>query len=607
MVLSTPKVRAAKWRQNVSDLRESGTYFRLSICSKMKIRCAVSIIFSTFAAQNRGPMLEGLQKQIKQFPTQLIIVAIGALLFLPFLDHASLFDWDEINFAESAREMLLTHNFRMVQINFQPFYEKPPLFIWLQALSRSYFGVNEFAARLPNAICGIITLLVVFNVGRYVFKSQFGVLWALLFACSFMPQIYFKSGIIDPVFNLFIFLGVFFLYKLSMQNDFEHYKTQQSNRRWNLLLSALFIGLATLTKGPVAILLTVLTASTYFVVNRGKLKIELSEMFAWWIIVATVVVFWLSFEIHANGIKFIDEFVTYQIRLFRTEDAGHGGPFFFHFLVLLIGVFPASLLIFDSFKKNENDDTAQLFFKRWMVYLLVMVLLVFSIVKTKIVHYSSLCYFPITFLAAYYLNYLFEGKMKWTWRQTVPLLTIGLAITIGLTGGIFLMQRPDVFINYIKDDFAKECLKAPVYWSIYDIRFGIAYLICIIASILLLQTRQVRSGAYLLIISSALFINTMMTLVVPRVEKYSQDALIEFLQSKANEPCRIETDGFKSYAHYFYARKPIPTAEDASKKLYVITKSNKVDEVKSHNGKLVELYRKNGWVFFEEKNEPGKP
>ncbi len=545
-------------------------------------------------------VVETIQKNIRQFPTQLILVIIGALLFLPFLNQVHLFDLDEINFAESAREMLLTHNFRMVQINFQPFYEKPPLFIWLQALSMTYFGVNEFAARLPNAICGIVTLLVVFNVGRYVFKSQLGVLWAMMFCCSILPHIYFKSGIIDPIFNLFIFLGVFFLFKLSVQNDFENFKIQKRNRRWNLVLSALFIGLATLTKGPVAILLSVLTASTYFFVNRGKLKIELSEMILWWVIVAAVVILWLSFAIHANGLKFVDEFITYQIRSFASNN--NGSWFFYHPFLLLIGVFPASALIYDAFKRNANDDTTQVYFKRWMIYLLCVVLIVFSVLKTKIVHYSSLCYFPITFLAAYYLNYLFDGKMKWTWRQTVPLLTLGVLITVAFTGGIFLIQRPDVFVNYVKDDFVKEILKAKVYWSNYDIRFGIAYLVCLIVSILLMQTKHVKWGAYILIICSALFISTVITLVVPRVEKYSQAALIEFLESKADESCRIETEGFKSYAHYFYAKKPCSAFADTAKPLYVITKCTNVEVAKPHHSKLVELYRKNGWVFFKGEN-----
>ncbi|MEI9934823.1 MAG: hypothetical protein WDM71_08225 [Ferruginibacter sp.] len=34
------------------------------------------------------------------------IAILAALLFIPFLGHVHLFDWDEINFAESAREMI---------------------------------------------------------------------------------------------------------------------------------------------------------------------------------------------------------------------------------------------------------------------------------------------------------------------------------------------------------------------------------------------------------------------------------------------------------------------------------------------------------------------
>ena len=546
-------------------------------------------------------MIDRIQKEIRQFPTQLFIMAIGILLFIPFLGNVHLFDWDEINFAESAREMLLTHNYHIVQIDFQPFYEKPPFFIWLQALSMHYFGVSEYAARLPNAICGVITLLVVFNVGRAVFSSQFGLLWSLMFACSILPQIYFKSGIIDPVFNLLIFLGIYFLYRVSLHNDFEHPKTRASNRRWHLFLSASFIGLATLTKGPVAILLVVLTATTYFIVNRGKLRLGLADMVMWWVLVFAIVVAWLSMESRQSGFTFIVEFVKYQIRLFSTEDAGHGGSFIYHWPILLFGVFPASALIFDSFKKNELDDIDQRFFKRWMIYLLLVVLTVFSVVQTKIVHYSSLCYYPITFLAAYYLNYFLEGKMRWTWRQTVPVIAICLSITAALTGGIFLIQHPDLITYYIKDDFAKACLNAKVYWNNADIRFGIAYFVLMVAAITLIEMKYKRWGVYLMIISSALFINTVMVFIVPRVERYSQNALIEFLESKKNENCIVETAGFKSYAHFFYAAKAIPTPQDSAKVHYMVTKLNKVDEALRDNPGAIELYRKNGWVFYRKK------
>jgi hypothetical protein len=40
------------------------------------------------------------------------------------------------------------------------------------------------------------------------------------------------------------------------------------------------------------------------------------------------------------------------------------------------------------------------------------VLILFSIVNTKIVHYSSLCYFPLTYLAALRLERIWRGERK---------------------------------------------------------------------------------------------------------------------------------------------------------------------------------------------------
>ena len=139
-----------------------------------------------------------------------LIAALGAVFFLPFLGNVHLFDWDEINFAECAREMLTTGDWLRPHINFTPFWEKPPLFIWLQALSMHFLGINEYAARLPNALCGIATLLVIYHFGKRLYDATFGWLWVLSYVGSILPHLYFKSGIIDPIFNLFIFLSLLF-------------------------------------------------------------------------------------------------------------------------------------------------------------------------------------------------------------------------------------------------------------------------------------------------------------------------------------------------------------------------------------------------------------
>ena len=177
-----------------------------------------------------------------------LIAAIAAFSFIPWLGRLHLFDWDEINFAEAAREMLVTGDYRRVQIGFQPFAEKPPLFMWVQASSMRIFGVGEFAARLPNAIVGIITLVGIYLLGRRLVDRRFGLWWALAFGGSLLPNLYFRSGIIDPFFNLLIFAGIVALF------EFEHQRHTHGLSRWALLLIAgTSIGLAVLTKGPVGL------------------------------------------------------------------------------------------------------------------------------------------------------------------------------------------------------------------------------------------------------------------------------------------------------------------------------------------------------------------
>ncbi|MEO7120430.1 MAG: glycosyltransferase family 39 protein, partial [Ginsengibacter sp.] len=192
-----------------------------------------------------------------------IIILSGIIFFIPFLGKVHLFDWDEINFAESAREMIVTGNYHRVQINFQPFWEKPPLFFWLQAGCMKLFGINEFAARLPNAIFGIITLVTLFIIGKKYKSPRFGFIWAISYLGTFLPHLYFKSAIIDPVFNYFIFLGVYFMFR-----DLSNLHSKKG-----LLypaLAGLFIGLSTLTKGPVGLLIFLIAFFAYFIFTRFK-------------------------------------------------------------------------------------------------------------------------------------------------------------------------------------------------------------------------------------------------------------------------------------------------------------------------------------------------
>jgi hypothetical protein len=557
----------------------------------------------------------------------LLLGLAACILFIPFLGAVHLFDWDEINFAECAREMISTGNYTTAQINYFPFWEKPPVFIWMQVLSMKTFGINEFAARFPNALCGIVTLIIVFNLGRKLYGTRFGLLWALAFAGSLLPHFYFKSGIIDPWFNLFIFLGI---YRFILYTN-EPGPGKLMNR--NILLSAVFIALATLTKGPVAALVFSLCFLIFRLIKR-KSVISWKHFIIYCITAGGLGSIWFIILFLQHRTEIISDFLAYQVRLFSTGDADHGGPFYYHWVVLLFGCFPASVLAIRAFWKSDSDTPFQKHFKRWMLVLFWVVLILFSIVKTKIVHYSSLCYFPLTFLGAYTSWKLICGEIQWKkWMSIVTLVTGGL-IGIALTSIQFIIvfKKQIIASGMIHDPFAEANLMADVHWNGFEFLIGIVFLLGVVASVILMW-RQQLIGAILTLFLLTLLSTSLSSLVfAPRVEGYSQRAAVEFYQGLQNTDCYVNVYGFKSYAQLFYSAKK-PEANQSplfyahmerkrpghgkldpltlemyhtdwlligkvDKPVYIVAKTDHKDEFVHDFPAFKEIGEKNGFVFF---------
>lgn len=480
-----------------------------------------------------------------------ILILLGLLLFVPLLGAVHLFDWDEINFGESAREMLITQDFFRVQINYDLFWEKPPLFFWLQSISMYCFGVNDFASRLPNAIVGVATFVAFYFIGKKHYDKIFVGIWTLVYAGSFLPHLYFKSGIIDPIFNLFIFLGLYHIAMFSKNKNEGDTKLRINHT----CLAGLFIGLAILTKGPVALLIAILCTLVYVISEKSIKPFSIRTIFAFAAICGSVCFLWFGLQVLKDGPWFLITFIQYQIRLFSTQDAGHGGPFIYHWVVLLIGCFPGSIFIFKSLRKNYDDNPAQKTLKFWMIISFFVVLVLFSIVKTKIIHYSSFCYLPLSFLATDYLYRLFHNKKTFPLFQKVLIGVIGGIIGFAIAIVPFVGKNITKIPTYIKidDAFAIENLKAEVTWTGWESLIGIFYLIAIIL-ILLQNKKDAFVSMIYLFFSTLIVIQLTLYIIVPKIERYSQGAAIDFFISKQNEDCYVNTIDYKSYAHLFYAQ-----------------------------------------------------
>lgn len=495
--------------------------------------------------------------QEKYYPY--LIAFVGALFFIPFLGSVHLFDWDEINFAESAREMMVTGDYFRVRVGFLPFWEKPPFFFWLQVAAMKVFGVNEFAARLPNAIFGVITLITLYVIGKGEKGAKFGLIWALLFFSSILPHLYFKSGIIDPVFNYFIFTSIYFLMKAM---------TTETNKLRNSAISGALIGFAIITKGPVGFLLLLLTFIIILALGKFKHWPRLKDVGIFALTTFLVSFMWYGAEVIANGPWFLVEFIKYQIDLFSNPVAGHEQPIYYHFVVVFLGCFPMSVLALGSFNRraSASSDLA-----KWMMVLFWVVMILFTIVTTKIVHYSSMAYLPLSYLAALYITHLLKSGDK------VPKAIRYIYLFIGLLFGILLTSLPLViyFINdikpFINDPFAVAGLIKPVYWNGFEFLIGVFFILAVIISFVKLFRASILQSISIMGLGTGITLLLYSIFVVPKIEDHTQGSLVDFLETIEGEDVYVTTTGFYSYAPFYYFKQPNDNLEKRANSKWLIT------------------------------------
>ncbi|MEM7368020.1 MAG: glycosyltransferase family 39 protein [Bacteroidota bacterium] len=548
----------------------------------------------------------------------LLFSLLGAIFFLPWLGEVHLFDWDEINFAEAAREMILLEDYLRVHINFQPFWEKPPLFFWLQVLAMKGLGIGEYAARLPNAICGILTLGLLVRIGQKLYDSRFGIFWALSYFGSVLPHLYFKSGIIDPWFNLFIFAGLYLFVQGYWKRDELSELDLPLRSGTYFALGGLVLGLAVLTKGPVAGLIIGLVLLVYWIKKRFRLFVGIPQVLLFAVAALFPFGLWLGIESWKNGSWFITEFTTYQIRLLQTKDAGHGGFLGYHVIVLLIGCFPASIFALKSLL-GKIETGYKKDFRFWMLALFWVVLILFSLVQSKIIHYSSLCYFPLTYLSALTLYRLSHEHIQWNGILRWGLYGIGGLYALLCISAPILANSLD-FLEplYANDPSAVASIRAEVPWSGWEFIPGVCLLALMFGADRLFLAGSFNKGSWTLFGGSALFVILALIFYVNKVESYSQRAAIEHWEQLQGKDCYVAPFSYKSYAPYFYGQVP-PSEPDSKahdinwllfgeidKDVYITTKIHRLDRLVGHVPDIEEIGRKNGFVFLIRKKKLDK-
>jgi hypothetical protein len=387
---------------------------------------------------------------------------------------------------------------------------------------------------------------------------------------------------------------VYFLYRTM---HFEQKRLQQA------IYAGILIGLAVLTKGPVGLLIPILAVAAIIVIGRFNVWPRLKDVLVFALMVLLISSAWFGLEMIRNGSWFIVEFIKYQVELFSQPVADHQQPFYYHFVVVLIGCFPMSVYALGSFNKKRINNHLG----KWMMTLFWVVMILFTMVTTKIVHYSSLSYLPLSFLATTYILYLNKSGKR------ANSFIIWFYPFLGIVFGILLTLLPlvsvfsDKIIPFINDPFAVAGILKPVAWGGYEFVFGLGYLVAVLLSFRQIIKRLYTKAVVTMAMGTGILLFTYNIFVMPKVESHTQGSLIDFLQSKKGQDVYVMTYGFHSYAPFFYFEQPNNNVEqradkgyllngDIDKPVYIISKIT--DQSLAKRGDLKLVKEEGGYRFY---------
>ncbi len=189
-----------------------------------------------------------------------LLLLCGALLFLWRLGAHDLWPPDEPRFGLVAREMRVRGDAVVLSLNDALYTDKPPLFFWaINGFALLRGGVDEWAARLPSAASGILSLLLILRLGTRIYDRRTGLLAALVFATA--PQIVERArwASIDMTLNLLVLGAILCLWRARERSE-----AAASAHR----LAWILMGLATLAKGPIGALLPLLAILPVLLLER---------------------------------------------------------------------------------------------------------------------------------------------------------------------------------------------------------------------------------------------------------------------------------------------------------------------------------------------------
>ncbi|MGY4639836.1 ArnT family glycosyltransferase [Pseudomonas sp. TE24901] len=386
-------------------------------------------------------------------PAPLLLLLAGLLFFFALGNH-ELQGSTEARVAGIAMAMHLDNNWVVPQLFREPFLEKPPLSLWLDAGAIRLFGASTGAVRLASAFAGLFSVMLFYGMLRTFGRPKTLAFCAALILATMASYWGNVRGVgEDSLLSLGVTTALLGFYQ-AVRPD------RQGSTAWAWALFTAGMVIATLSKGVLGLAMPGIVIFVYLIVTTvmdKRLRIgDWLKPGLFTLLALVPLMIWLGFLFQRGGMQAVGEVLwTNSVGRFSGSfvEAGHYEPFYYYIAKLPEAFLPWNILVYLGlwhFRKSLVRNRYYLFFSIWLVAQFTLL----TLASSKRTVYLMALTPAAAVLAAEYARVLLEWAKQhkpslYTHHKAVIGSVFTLAVACYLIAAFWFAPKADVRQSFV--------------------------------------------------------------------------------------------------------------------------------------------------------------
>jgi 4-amino-4-deoxy-L-arabinose transferase-like glycosyltransferase len=330
-----------------------------------------------------------------------LLVLFLAIASIDSLGNSTLplIDRDEPRFAEASREMRQSGDFVIPRVNGEYRFDKPPLIYWCQVASALVLGESDFSVRFPSVLFAAATAVLTAMWGARLYGPRIGLWSGVVFGTCLQLFIHGRAAVADMPM-IFFFLSATWI-------AWERITFPKSRWLWLVFYIALALGF--LAKGPIA-LLPVLFPAVFYLSQRRSFSFHAGSALLGTVLLVLIVGAWgIPALIATKGEFFAVGIGRHVVMRSVAPMQSHGAngalgyivSLPFYLFTIFFSFFPWSFYLpATCWRLRRGMDPPE----RYLIGGSALVFLIFTLIQTKLPHYTLPAFPLLAILVAKTLN-----------------------------------------------------------------------------------------------------------------------------------------------------------------------------------------------------------